>query len=327
MTLPPSGEFALIDAIVAELGVAGTGSHVVLGSGDDAALVTLPADHVLATSVDTLLPDVHFPARAAAELIGERALRVSVSDLAAMGAQPIGCVISLVLPEDSGLSWVRALSRGFAAAAQQFDCPVTGGNLTAGPLSICVTVQGAVPPRQALLRSGAQIDDDVWVSGALGGAAVALAEGELAAQVYAADVPDVSRGLTDAQRQYFFPQPQIELGIALRNIATSAIDISDGLAADLGHVARSSQVSMALVADAIPRLAGASLEQALYGGDDYQLCFTANPQHRELIQAMQFGVCRIGEVVACRSAVSELWLDDAPLQPGGFDHFAHRSGT
>ncbi len=210
-----TGEFELIDEIVAALGSASSGPHVLLGPGDDAAMIALPAGMALVTSVDTLLPDVHFPAAADAQLIGQRALRVSVSDLAAMAAEPLACVISLVLPRAIDPQWVRDLSKGFAAAAQQFGCPVTGGNLTAGPLSICVTVQGGVPAELALTRSGAKPGDDVWVSGALGGAAVALVRGGLNDVSSSA----VGASMTAAQQQYFLPQPQLTLGIGLRGVA------------------------------------------------------------------------------------------------------------
>lgn len=312
-----TGEFELIGAIVETLGAASTGSHVLIGPGDDAAMIALPAGEALVTSVDTLLPDVHFPAAAAAQLIGQRSLRVSVSDLAAMGAKPLACVISLVLPKSTNPQWVRDLSRGFADAALAFDCPVTGGNLTAGPLSICVTVQGCVPAALALTRGGAQPGDDVWVSGALGGAAVALVEGGLDS------VPGLSAGaaMTQAQHQYFLPLPQLILGVALREVATSAIDISDGLAADLGHIVQLSEVTVALDGAAIPRLAGASLEQALYGGDDYQLCFTAPPSQRTSVGQLSEGVCRIGRV---SSGAPELLLDGAVLPRRGFDHFANK---
>lgn len=329
----PGSEFALIDAIVEQLGPASGGSGVLLGPGDDAALVAVPSGHALVTSVDTLLPDVHFPAGAAPQLIGERALRVSVSDLAAMGAQPLACVISLVLPSGTDVCWVRGLSQGFAAAAQQFQCPVTGGNLTAGPLSICVTVQGAVVESEALLRSGAQPGDDVWVTGALGGAALALSGADALANLAAAPWTEASDGttsinqLTAQQQQYYLPRPQLNAGITLRNVASAAIDISDGLAADLGHIAQASDVAVELSSDAIPCFAGASLKHALYGGDDYHLCFTAGPKRRSAIEAMLEDACRIG-VVSVGTAGgngtenAELRLDGAALAHKGFDHFS-----
>jgi len=323
-----TGEFELIDTIVAQLGAATSGTAVLQGPGDDAALIAVPPGEALVTSVDTLLPDVHFPAGAAPQLIGERALRVSVSDLAAMGAEPLGCVTA---------AWVRGLSQGIAAAAQQFDCPVTGGNLSAGPLSICVTAQGAVAHNQALLRSTAQQGDDVWVSGPLGGAAAALVAGGLADVAFARSSVGITSvaGLSEQQQQYYLPLPQIALGIALRNIASSAIDISDGLVADLGHIAQRSNVALELSSSAIPRFVGATLEQALYGGDDYHLAFTAAPARRTMIDALQDGVCRIGGVVAppaveesdvsTASAVGNVLLDGVELQLDGFDHFANGS--
>jgi len=308
------GEFQLIDSIVAQLGAQGKSAAVLLGPGDDAAMVRLPAGEALVTSVDTLVTDLHFPGSADPYLIGQRALRVSVSDLAAMGAQPLAAVVALTLPSAVQEPWVRDLSRGFGEAAETLACPVTGGNLTAGELSISVTVQGCVPPRLALLRSGATAGDDVWVSGPLGGAAVALARGGLASLL--------ADALDDAGRQYFLPEPQIALGIALRGIATAAIDISDGLAADVAHIARASRVAIELTSAALPCLANASLEQALHGGDDYQLCFTApEAAAQEIRQLASDAVC-IGRCLPEATEIGGLLtLDGNPLAARGFDHF------
>lgn len=310
------GEFELIDAIVAELGKASTGAAVLVGPGDDAAVVAVPAGHDLVTSVDTLVADLHFPLAADPQLIAQRALRVSVSDLAAMGATPLAAVVALVLPKTTRPEWVRSLSHGFAAAAGELGCPITGGNLTAGELSVSVTVQGSVPRGAALLRSGAMAGDDLWLSGPVGGAAAALAGGGLA-QVQASD-PEFS----DAVRAYYLPVPQIELGIALREFANSAIDISDGLAADLGHIATQSGVGFELESGAIRRRAGASLTQALHGGDDYQLCFTAPPRHASAIVERAPTAHIIGRCVALSAAASLLLLDGQPLATRGFDHFS-----
>ncbi len=317
------GEFELIDAIVAELGAASGGPAVVVGPGDDAAVVTVPTGHQLVTSVDTLVADIHFPIRAPARLIAERALRVSVSDLAAMGATPLAAVVALVLPTTTQARWVRDLSAGFASAAKILGCPVTGGNLTAGELSLSVTVQGIVPAGDALLRSGAQVGDDVWVSGALGGAAVALQDNSLT-QIDAAGAD-----MSAAQERYYLPPPRLALGVALRKFATSAIDISDGLAADLGHIAKASGLGIDLTAQQIPRFAGATLAQALHGGDDYELCFTAPASNAQKIRRLAPDAVAIGSCVGLdgRGEPTEslrenaLRLDGEVLEARGYDHF------
>ena len=314
------GEFELIDEIVAQLGDAADSSAVIIGPGDDAAVIAVPDGHHLVTSVDTLVADLHFPREAPAELIAQRAMRISVSDLAAMGAEPLAAVIALVLPQHTCVDWVRGLSQGFAQAAKTLRCPVTGGNLTAGELAISVTVQGVVPAGDAIVRSGARSGDRVWVSGALGGAATALAQGNLA------QVDADSLSLDAAQTHYYLPAPQIELGVALRSIATSAIDISDGFAADLGHIAASSGIAIELDEAAIPRFQSATKTAVLHGGDDYMLCFTAPQQYSSAIldiapDARAVGVCTPWNA----QFNSRLFLDGKPLRAAGFDHFSSSS--
>jgi len=321
------GEFELIDAIVAELGSASGGPAVVVGPGDDAAVVAVPAGHQLVTSVDTLVAGIHFPLAAPARLIAERALRVSVSDLAAMGATPLAAVVALVLPTTTRAEWVRELSAGFANAAKILGCPVTGGNLTAGELSLSVTVQGLVPEGEALLRSGAQAGDDVWVSGALGGAALALSHYALNEKTLAeADASGVD--LTAEQARYYLPSPRVELGVVLRKLATSAIDISDGLAADLGHIAAASGVNIDLTAELIPTFAGAALTQALHGGDDYELCFTAPSSRAQEVRSCASDASVIGRCsVTGVSGENLLHLDGKVLEARGYDHFRAASET
>ncbi|MEM7218153.1 MAG: thiamine-phosphate kinase [Pseudomonadota bacterium] len=263
-----TGEFDLIDAIVATLGAATEGPGVVLGPGDDAALLRLDDGDQLVSSVDTLVEAVHFPTGAPPERIARRALGVAVSDLAAMGARPLGVLIAAVLPAATDARWVRAFARGLAEPARAWGAPVVGGNLARGPLSISVTVLGALPEGAALTRGWARPGDQIWVSGPLGGAAAALARGA---------VFERDRYAEPGCERYFEPQPRLELGVRLRGIATAAIDVSDGLAADLTHLARASGVTLALDASSVPLYPGSTLEQALHGGDDYELAFTAPP--------------------------------------------------
>lgn len=261
-------EFELIDAIVDEIARVAPDGNLLVGPGDDACLASAPPGEAWVSSVDALVPDVHFPANAGAELIGYRALAVSVSDLAAMGASTSHVLVSLTLPE-ANVDWVRRLARGLAVAARDFDIAIGGGNLARGPLNISVSVHGYVPPTQALLRSGARVGDTVYVTGPLGGGAAALRSGVLT------DVDCLDDLAPDhPAKAYFMPQPRLAAGVALRGVASSAIDISDGLLADAVHVAKASDVRFEIDPGSIPIADGATLDDAL-SGDDYELCFTA----------------------------------------------------
>lgn len=299
-------EFELIDAIVAELGTAAKGPLVRVGPGDDAAVVEVPAGMEIVSSIDALVGDVHFPARAGAELIGYRAIMVSASDLAAMGAQDGFVLVGLNLPDDDA-DWVRALTVGMRRAVEQLDLRLVGGNIARGPLAIAVSVHGFAPRGQALLRSGARPGDRIWVTGELGGAAAALARGGLADCACEGDLDALGR-------RYFMPCARMPEGIALRGRAHSAIDISDGLLQDLGHILDASGVGADLDSTRVPVAAGATLAQALSGGDDYELCFTMAAAPPPL----SVPVHCIGAVVAERG----LRIDGRTVAAAGFRHFA-----
>ena len=262
---------------------------VVLGIGDDAALLQIPAGMQLAVAMDTLNAGVHFPEATAPANIGWKALAVNLSDVAAMGALPAWCTLSLSLP-DADAGFVEGFLDGFLALAAQHDVALVGGDTTRGPLSVCVTVHGFIEPGQALRRDGARIGDEVWISGTLGDAAGALAQATKGGQVHVAQAsePDpLLRARLDR------PTPRIALGRALRGVAHACIDVSDGLLADLGHVCTASGVGAQIDVDRLPashalRMAFA-LEQrrALQasGGDDYELCFSAAPDAHAAVLA------------------------------------------
>ena len=294
-------EFALIERIGAQLGGEAP-QWLVLGPGDDGAVVRPPAGHDIASSIDSFLADVHFPAGADAELIGYRCLMASLSDLAAMVAAPAWALVALSLP-DGNADWVTALARGMDEAAAAAGARIAGGNLAAGPLAITVSVQGWVPTGAMLLRAGAKPGDAVCLSGPVGGAAAALRQVDLAA----------SRPgqLSALERSYWRPQPPFSLAPELRSHASSGIDLSDGLLADLGHVAAASGVGLHLESAAIPLAEGARLDDALSGGDDYALAFTT--RHPPL--TARFAV--IGEV----AAGGGLFVDGKPADEQGFRHF------
>ncbi|MDF2075424.1 thiamine-phosphate kinase [Pseudomonas mendocina] len=315
-------EFELIRHYFAAARCAQGGDGVVLGIGDDCALLALPAGEQLAVSTDTLVAGVHFPEPCDAFLLGQRALAVSASDLAAMGATPQAFTLALTLPNADEV-WLAEFARGLQLMAQNCSLALVGGDTTRGPLSLTLTVFGRVPAGDALLRSGAQVGDLLCVGGELGDAAGALP--------LVLGQRDAQDGIREALlARYWSPQPQLALGQALRGLATSALDISDGLLADCGHIAKASQVALQIELEQVPLsaplLAFAGEEQArlcaLGGGDDYRLAFTLPPALLAQVQADWPEVRVIGRVQA--GAGVEL-LDGAgqPIEPptGGYQHF------
>ncbi len=271
---------------------------VLLGIGDDAAILQVPTGQALVVATDTLNGGVHFPAETAPADIGWKVLAVNLSDLAAMGAEPAWCSLSLSLPT-ADAPWLDAFMDGFLALATEHDVALVGGDTTRGPLSICVTVHGFIDPAHVLRRDCAQVGDDIWVTGTLGDAAGALSQWE-------SGVPmDPSlRARLDR------PLPRIAVGQALVAIAHAAIDVSDGLLADLGHVCTASGVGADVEIDALPASPAllATFDQATRralqatGGDDYELCFTASRAARSQVEtvAVELGatITRIGTIQA-----------------------------
>lgn len=300
---------------------------VVLGPGDDCALLELPAGQQLALSLDVLVAGVHFPEDADPHLLAGRALAVNLSDLAAMGATPLGFTLGLTLPSIDE-RWLQGFSDGLLDMASRYCCPLLGGDTTRGPLQIAIQVHGSVAVRTALRRDGAKAGDDIYVSGQLGRAGLALA-------VLDNTLPAASAAQNDELlAAYYRPQPRLALGAALCAVATSAQDVSDGVLADLGHIARASRVAMQVQASQVPVAPVVSalcppanaLLLALTAGDDYELVFTAPCGRRaEVKLAAEVNgvlVTRIGRVLA-GSGVSVCNADGSLLQlpRQGYDHF------
>ena len=313
-----AGEFDLIARIRARVA---TRADVVLGIGDDAALLAPPPGRQLVVTADTLNDGVHFPRGTSPADVGWKALAVNLSDLASMGAEPAWCTLSLSLPQ-SDPAWIEGFLDGFLDLAGQHGIALVGGDTTRGPLSIAVTAMGLVEPGRALRRDGARVGDEVWVTGTLGDAAggLALLDRE--------PVPALRARLDR-------PTPRVAAGRALAGIATACVDVSDGLLADLGHVCARSHVAARIDVDALP--ASAALREAFgeadrialqaSGGDDYELCFTAPADAGADIGAVsaQLGlrITRIGRIVAGEGvhpvdAKSQPW--SSPRR--GYDHFA-----
>ena len=307
------GEFGLIDRYFRD---AVARSDVQLGIGDDGALVEPPAERGLVQVIDTMVADVHFPAEAPGDAVGHRALAVNLSDLAAMGAEPAWALLSLTLPARDE-DWLAGFAQGFSALAATHAVALIGGDTTRGPLTVTVQASGFVDT--PLTRAGARIGDRVWVSGDLGSAAGGLHAWQGGWQGCDSDA---------LIRRLLYPAPRVALGQTLVGVATAAIDISDGLLADAGHIAEASAVRFNLVANRLPiaetltRQMGdtAAREAALRGGDDYELLFTA-PAASDgaiLAAAEQAGVevTAIGDVTP--GAGVEL---DGEAVTGGYDHF------
>jgi thiamine-monophosphate kinase len=267
----------------------------------------------------------HFLSTVAPERLGHKALAVNLSDLAACGAEPLAFTLALALPR-ADEAFIAPFAQGLLALADAQGIELVGGDTTAGPLNICITVFGQVPPGQALLRSGARDGDDLWVSGRLGDARLAL-------EVFRGQVTLAGEGFETVRRAMECPQPRVALGLALRGVASSAIDLSDGLVGDLRHVLQRSGVAAVIEIDALPRSAvlGAQprelqTECLLAGGDDYELLFTAPPAMREAVllagQGAGVAVTRCGRIEAGRGLRVVDAEGRAVAPPGrGFDHF------
>lgn len=308
-------EFALIDRYFRR-----PARHTVVGVGDDAAIVRPSPGFELVVSTDMLVAGTHFLPNVDPEDLGWKTLAVNVSDMAAMGAQPRWALLAAALPAATE-TWIEKFAQGFFECAEKFNIDVIGGDTTKGPRNLCVTIFGEILPGQALLRSGAHLYEEIWVSGMPGRAALGLAH--LQGQNTLTE-PALSVCLSALHR----PQPRVDLGLALRGIASAAIDVSDGLLADLGHLLEASSLAATLQLDHLPA-PGIEREAYLAGGDDYELVFTApaiaHAQIVELANELDLPLTCIGKTEA--GPAGQLTVFDAAGRPveiarRGFDHFA-----
>ncbi|WP_404368323.1 thiamine-phosphate kinase [Marinobacter sp.] len=315
------GEFELIRQIFMPIARATASAGVLLGPGDDCAIQSLPPDTELAFSVDTLVEGVHFPRHYPPEYLGWRCLAVAASDLAAVGADPACFTLALTLP-DSSEPWLSAMGMGLQEAADAFGLTLAGGDVTRGPLTITVQVHGTVPAGQAILRCGAQVGDVVCVSGTLGDASAALQW---------LDDPAPPAAARELLERYHHPKPRLLLGTMLRNRATAAIDISDGLLSDLSHILDASGVGAIIEEDSLPLSPALQAldpdkakAHALDGGDDYELCFTLPPAQWDALKALAPDLTVIGRVIKEQG----LWLagqeGKRKVEAAGYDHFGTR---
>jgi thiamine-monophosphate kinase len=316
------GEFELIDRFFKR-----PVRRADLGLGDDCALLTPAAGMQLAVSSDMLVEGRHFLSTVDPCRLGHKALAVNLSDLAACGAKPLAFTLALSMPQ-ADAAWLEPFSRGLLSLADEHGCELVGGDTTRGPLNICITVFGEVPRGAALLRSGASARDDLYVSGTLGDARLAL-------EVFRGTVAVPAEVFEAARLRMERPTPRVALGQALRGIATSAIDVSDGLLGDLGHILRQSKVGASIDSTIAASLSMSyahldeerRLEYVLAGGDDYELAFTAPPARRDAVQAC---AREAGTAVTCIGRIETepgvRVLDAQGIamtrRYGSFDHFA-----
>jgi thiamine-monophosphate kinase len=332
------GEFDLIQRFFktqSELMFAKNPGSVKLGVGDDCALLeTNPADELAITS-DMLVSGRHFFPDANPEWLGWKALAVNLSDLAAMGARPMGFTLALALPEANS-AWLEAFSKGLFTIANQYECPLIGGDTTAGPLNICITAFGSIPKDKGIRRSGALEGDDIWVSGTVGDARLALAALRHELELDMGDLQAIEVRMHQ-------PIPRINLGIALRGIANSALDVSDGLLGDLRHILKQSSKDAEIFLERIPKsptlrkqTIAIQNQYSANGGDDYELCFTAASSLRNAITKisgdLNLPLTQIGSIKKMQHHSPEIQLIDSNgvrLNPEevnqllkSFDHFA-----
>jgi len=338
-------EFDIIEKYFRDSGLCFDSEGIDLAIGDDCALISLDANHQLAMSMDLLQEGVHFPVNAVPELLGQRALAVNLSDLAAMGAEPMCFTLGLSVAE-ADETWLEAFSAGLLQMAERYKCPLVGGDLIRGTLQMAIQVQGRVPRGEALLRSSARPGHLVYVTGTLGDAAAALAlfkqldsaKGKAESESQFVKIKLAARHRDHLINAFYCPEPRVAVGMAIRGLASAAIDISDGLFSDLGHIVAASGVGVELDVAQLPLSEALQecvveerrAELALAGGDDYELCFTVPPEHcqavEEALASLDVPLARVGEIVTgegvqCLDSLGE----PVAMARTGYNHFSEDS--
>lgn len=320
------GEFAIIQKYFAKLGASNESLGVALGIGDDAAILNVSPGTQLVAAADTLVAGVHFPADTAGDNVASRAMRTNLSDMAAMAARPRWFTLALTLTEANPV-WLEAFSRTLSEDAAAFNSVLVGGDTTKGPLTVSIQMLGEVPTGAGLTRGGASVGDQIYITGTLGAAAAAL-------NYLTKATPDALE--QQLLERYYRPVPRINEALQLRQIASAAIDISDGLLADLGHIAAASGLGANLEIEKVPLFPGLAerigkaraLACALMGGDDYELCFTAPASKQQHLQPLlnSGAITQVGEMTA---GLGVTCLDERgrPITPDifgdqqGYQHF------
>jgi thiamine-monophosphate kinase len=321
------GEFELIDRYFKHEAAKRRANQVALGIGDDCALLApaaVSAGMQLAISSDMLVEGRHFLSTVSPEALGHKALAVNLSDLAACGAKPLGFTLALALPRVDE-AWLAGFSKGLFAVADAHGCALIGGDTTAGPLNICITALGEVPVGQALLRSGAQAGDDIYVSH---GEYECVGDARLALEAFRGTVELPGQTFAMLRLRMERPTPRVALGMALRGVASSAMDVSDGLLGDLQHILKASRVGAELTIDSIALCAASMRAECRFsldfwrqmtwaGGDDYELVFTAAPERGQAVRATRIGRVTREPTLVLRDAQGH----ELPNDFASFDHF------
>jgi len=322
-------EFELIKQFFTEQAV--KRKDVLLGIGDDCAVVSSTENQNIVVTTDTLVAGVHFPLGTSPKAIGHKAVAVNLSDIAAMGAKPSWISLAITLPEVND-DWLSEFCSGVFELCEYYNVQLIGGDTTQGPLSITITAQGITPEGKYLSRSGAKSGDWLYVTGELGDAALAL-------QHYKESVLTENDIIEQVQNKLDFPKPRVLAGQALREYASAAIDISDGLLSDLGHICQASNVGANIVLDAIPlsdamkksQLFDDSVHLALNGGDDYELLFTVSEDKKV---GMETALSHAGTAITCigqinASQIISTTLNNkaVPIRNSGFEHFSSKKST
>lgn len=319
----PQSEFDIIEEYFTQQRV--KRNDVTLGIGDDAAVISIPQDRQLIVAMDTLVSGVHFPTNTLAEDIGYKALAVNLSDLAAMGAEPAWFTLALTLPNPNS-EWLYGFAKGLFDLAEQYNLQLVGGDTTQGPLTVSIQIAGYVPSDKALMRHNAKAGDSIYVTGTLGDAARGLRSLQR---------PDEYKLDKEAIKKLNRPSPRVDVGLAIRDIASACIDVSDGLLADLGHILDASQVGASLDRKMLPLSNRMKLlceeneshyEMVLAGGDDYELCICIAQENESNLDALavdgDFRLTRIGQID--QQTGIRLYDGDKPCNVNyrqGFDHF------
>lgn len=329
-------EFQIINEYFRHDSVAFARDGIDLGIGDDAAVISVPDNKSLCMSMDVLVEDVHFPADADPFLIGQRALAVNISDLAAMAAEPLCFTLGLAMPRVDDC-WLERFRDGLALIARRYNCPLVGGDTVAGSGVIAIQVQGFTERGRSVTRAGARPGDRIYVTGTLGNGALALAAQHIHVQFDSAFNPD-TQALSDEDRAYlnqrfYSPEPRVKFARAAAHLLHSAIDISDGLAGDLGHVLEASGCGAIIETVSLPFAAALSkvanpaecLAAALYGGDDYELCLTVARESSQELEAIaaqfELNITCIGEITDNPALL--LRQDSGKLEPVLAHSYAH----
>lgn len=330
----PLGEFDLIERFF-KAGSISANASISLGIGDDCALIKpFPSEEIAITS-DMLVENRHFFAGTDPEQLGWKALAVNLSDLAAIGAKPLGFTLAIALPAVD-TQWLTGFSKGLLAIAHEYSCPLIGGDTTAGPLTISISAIGSVLPKNALFRSGAKHGDDIWVSGTVGDARLVLAALRHEIHLSKQDLESIAHRMHQ-------PTPRVELGIALRGVANAALDISDGLLGDLKHILKQSKVDAQIFLNALPisptlqkHSTDIQNQFAASGGDDYELCFTAAKNQRATIEhiskSLNIPITCIGQIQVMEKTFPQMHIvgrdgvtlgdKEAAALLKSFDHFS-----